>query len=52
MTKRWEASESLPGITEHVVLEEDTVLEAGAWANVTAHDVDAIIMQSTCQVQA
>lgn len=52
MAKCREAPEGLPGIGEHVVLEEDSVLEAGAWANVTAHDVNAVVMQCTCQVQA
>lgn len=52
MSEGWEPPEGLPAVSKDVVLEKHTVLQAGGQGDVSAHDVDAIIVQCARQVQA
>lgn len=52
MPEGWEPPEGFPAVGEDVVLEKHPVLQAGGQGDVPAHDVDAIVVQGTGQVQA
>lgn len=52
MSEGREPPEGFPAVCKDVVLEKHSVLQAGGQSDVPAHDVDAIIVQCTRQVQA
>lgn len=47
-----ETPEGFPTVGEDVVLEENPVLQAGGQGDVPAHDVDAVVVERTRQVEA
>lgn len=52
MSKGWEPPEGFPAVSEDVVLEEHAVLQAGGQSDISAHDIDAVVVKCTRQVQA
>lgn len=52
MSKGWKTPKCFPTIGEDVVLEENSMLQAGRQGHVSAHDVDAVVMQRASQVKA
>lgn len=52
MSKGWETPKGFPAIRKDVVLEEDSVFQAGGQGHVSAHDVDAVIVKRARQVEA
>lgn len=52
MSESWEPPEGFPAVSKDVVLEKHSVLQACGQGDVPAHNVDAVIVQCACQVQA
>lgn len=52
LSKGWEAPQWLPSVCEDVILQEETLLQAGGHSNIPTQDIDSIVVESASQVQA
>lgn len=52
LSKGWEAPQGLPSVREDVVLQEETLLQAGRQSNIPTQDIDSIVVERASQVKA
>lgn len=52
LSKGWEAPQCLPSVREDVILQEETLLQAGRQSNIPTQDIDSIVVESASQVKA
>lgn len=52
LSKGWEAPQRLPAVREDVILQEETLLQAGRQSDIPTQDIDSIVVESASQVKA